>query len=103
MGTGVNQALSKEQQKNVIWFGLGITQTLNMKGEKCSMNICQNQKKGAEMRIGVFEILPIKEKDFDFEVRLHYSSGAYLPAKICNGDLETALQTIFITGPNRTI
>jgi len=49
------------------------------------------------MRIGVFEILPIKEKDFDFEVRLHFSSGAYLPAKICGGDLETALQTIFIT------
>ena len=49
------------------------------------------------MRIGVFEILPIKEKDFDFEVRLHFSSGAYLPAKICNGDLETALDTIFIT------
>ena len=23
------------------------------------------------MKIGVFEILPIKEKDFDFEVRLH--------------------------------
>ena len=42
------------------------------------------------MRIGVFEILPIKEEDFDFEVRLYYSNGAYLPAKICNGDLETA-------------
>ena len=49
------------------------------------------------MRIGVFEILPIKEEDFDFEVRLYYSNGAYLPAKICNGDLETALDTIFIT------
>jgi len=49
------------------------------------------------MRIGVFEILPINEEYFDFEVRLHFSSGAYLPAKICGGDLETALQTIFIT------
>ena len=49
------------------------------------------------MRIGVFEILPIKEEVFDFEVRLHFSNGDYLPAKICNGDLETALDTIFIT------
>ena len=48
------------------------------------------------MRIGVFEILPIEEEDFDFEVRLHFSNGAYLPAKICNADLETALDTIFI-------
>ena len=49
------------------------------------------------MRIGVFEILPIKEEVYDFEVRLHYSSGAYLPAKISNVDLETVLDTIFIT------
>ena len=48
------------------------------------------------MRIGTFEILPIKEEVFDFEVRLHFSNGKYLPAKICSEDLETALQTIFI-------
>ncbi|MFH1525609.1 MAG: hypothetical protein ABIG69_02995 [Bacteroidota bacterium] len=49
------------------------------------------------MRIGVYEILPIKEKDFDFEVRLYFCNGDYLPAKISGGDLETALDTIFIT------
>ena len=48
------------------------------------------------MRIGTFEILPIKEEVFDFEVRLHFRNGKYLPAKICSEDLETALQTIFI-------
>ena len=46
------------------------------------------------MKIGIFEIVNIKEEDF--EVRLYFNNGDYLPVKICGRDLEMALQTIFL-------
>ena len=50
------------------------------------------------MRIGTFEILPINEEYF--EVRLHLKDDEYLPALVYVRDMETILQTIFITREN---
>lgn len=47
------------------------------------------------MTIGQYEILPIDNEYF--EVRLLFSDGSYLPIKICGGDLETVLSTVFIS------